>query len=148
MKRLLFIFSLIICLLSVPITGFAAPTAEEQQEYEDAIADNLKDMLKGSIALDKISAENKTYLLNWLNAETKPEEAEKLVDQILTLQAEQEKDQESMDPYTKAKKACDEKLNADGANAALENIIRIQEDRVSDQKELHKLWKKVDQLLK
>lgn len=148
MKRLLFIFSLMICLLSVPITGFAAPTEEEQQEYEDAIADNLKDMLKGSIALDKINADNKASLLNWLNAETKPEEAEKLVGQILALQTEQEKEQESMDPYTKAKKACDDKLNADGANAALENIIRIQKDRVSDQEELQKLWKKVNQLLK
>lgn len=148
MKRLLFIFSLMLCLLSVPITGFAAPTEEEQQEYENAIEDNLKDMLKGSIALDKINAENKTSLLNWLNAETKPEEAEKLVEQIFKLQAEQEKEQESMDPYTKAKKACDDKLNADGANAALENIIRIQKDRVSDQEELQKLWKKVNQLLK
>lgn len=148
MKRVLFIFSLIICLLSVPMTGFAAPTEEEQQKYEEAIADNLKDMLKGSIALDKISAENNTSLLNWMNAETKPEEARKLVEQIQTLQAEQEKDQESMDPYTKAKKACDDKLNADGANAALENIIRIQKDRISDQEELQKLWKKVDQLLK
>lgn len=148
MKKLLFIFSLVICLLSVPITGFAAPTEEEQQKYEEAIADNLKDMLKGSIALDKICAENNTSLLNWMNAETKPEEAKKLVEQIQELQKEQEKDQESMDPYTKAKKACDEKLNADGANAALENIIRIQKDRVSDQEELQKLWKKVDQLLK
>ena len=54
----------------------------------------------------------------------------------------------SMDPYTKAKKTCDEKLNADGANAALENIIRIQKDRLSDQKELQALWAKVDKLLK
>ena len=48
-----------------------------------------------------------------------------------------------MNPYLEAKKTCDEKLNADGANAALENIIRIQRDRLSDQKELAKLWKKV-----
>ena len=37
---------------------------------------------------------------------------------------------------------------ADGANAALENIIRIQKDRLSDQKELQALWAKVDKLLK
>ena len=143
MKRMIFIFSLLICLLSVPLTGFAAPTEEEQQKYEDAVADNLKAMLKGSIALDKIDAENKTSLLNWLNAESKPEEAKKLVEKIEKLQAEQEKDQESMEPYEKAKKACDKKLNAEGANAALENIIRIQEDRISDQEELRKLWKDV-----
>lgn len=148
MKRLLFILSLVICLLSVPMTGFAAPTEEEQQKYEDAISANLKDMLKGSIALDKISAENKTYRLNWLNAENRTEEAKKLVDKIEALEKEQEKDQESMDPYNKAKKACDVKLNADGANAALENIIRIQKDRISDQEELQKLWKQVDRLLK
>ena len=53
-----------------------------------------------------------------------------------------------MYPYTKAKKACDEKMNADGANAALENIIRIQEDRIEDQKELSKLWDQVEKLLK
>ena len=45
-------------------------------------------------------------------------------------------------------RTCDEKLNADGANAALENIIRIQKDRLSDQKELQALWAKVDKLLK
>ena len=70
------------------------------------------------------------------------------MDKIQKLQAEQEEDQESMDPYTKAKKSCDAKLNADGANAALENIIRIQKDRLSDQKELQALWAKVDKLLK
>ena len=148
MKRILFIFSLLLCLLSVPVTGFAAETDEEQVKYEDATADNMKEMLKGSIALDKISAENKESLLNWLEAENKPEEAKKLVDKIQKLQAEQEEDQESMDPYTKAKKSCDAKLNADGANAALENIIRIQKDRLSDQKELQALWAKVDKLLK
>lgn len=117
MKRILFIFSLLLCLLSVPVTGFAAETDEEQVKYEDATADNMKEMLKGSIALDKISAENKESLLNWLEAENKPEEAKKLVDKIQKLQEDQEKDQESMDPYTKAKKTCDKKLNAEGANA-------------------------------
>lgn len=132
MKRIFFIFSLLLCLLSVPVTGFAAETDEEQVKYEDAAADNMKEMLKGSIALDKISAENKESLLNWLEAENKPEEAKKLVDKIQKLQEDQEKDQESMDPYTKAKKTCDKKLNAEGANAALENIIRIQKDRLED----------------
>ena len=117
MKRIFFIFSLLLCLLSVPVTGFAAETDEEQVKYEDATADNMKEMLKGSIALDKISAENKESLLNWLEAENKPEEAKKLVDKIQKLQEDQEKDQESMDPYTKAKKTCDKKLNAEGANA-------------------------------
>lgn len=148
MKRLLFIFSLVLCLFSVPLTGFAAPTEEEQQKYEEAIADNMKDMLKGSIALDKINAENKTSLLNWLDAEAPSEDAKKTVEKILKLQEEQEKEQESLDPYTKAKKACDEKLNADGANAALENIIRIQKDRIEDQEEIKELWKKVNELLK
>lgn len=144
MKRIFFIFSLLLCLLSVPVTGFAAETDEEQVKYEDATADNMKEMLKGSIALDKISAENKESLLNWLEAENKPEEAKKLVDKIQKLQ----EDQESMDPYTKAKKTCDKKLNAEGANAALENIIRIQKDRLEDQEEVKKLWKDVEKLLK
>mgnify|MGYP007055756418 CR=1 FL=1 len=82
------IFSLLLCLLSVPVTGFAAETDEEQVKYEDATADNMKEMLKGSIALDKISAENKESLLNWLEAENKPEEAKKLVDKIQKLQDE------------------------------------------------------------
>ena len=148
MKRIFFIFSLLLCLLSVPVTGFAAETDEEQVKYEDATADNMKEMLKGSIALDKISAENKESLLNWLEAENKPEEAKKLVDKIQKLQEDQEKDQESMDPYTKAKKTCDKKLNAEGANAALENIIRIEKDRLEDQEEVKKLWKDVEKLLK
>ena len=147
MKKLLFILSLAICLLSVPLTGMAAQT-EEQQEYEEAITDNLKEMLKGSIALDKISAENKSYQLKWLEAEQKPEDAKTIAEKIKALESEQKKEQESMDPYNKAIKSCEKKLNADGANAALENVIRIQKDRIEDQEELLKLWKKIDRLLK
>ena len=44
MKRILFIFSLLLCLLSVPVTGFAAETDEEQVKYEDATADNMKEI--------------------------------------------------------------------------------------------------------
>ena len=99
MKKFMFIFSLVICLLCVPMTGFAAPTEEEKMQYEDAIADNWKEMLKGSISLDKGNAEIKTYLLNWLDAEKQPREARKIVTQIEKLQEEQAKKQESMDPY-------------------------------------------------
>ena len=147
MKKLLFVLSLAICLLSVPLTGMAAQT-EEQQEYEEALTDNLKEMLKGSIALDKISAENKSYQLKWLEAEQKPEDAKTIAEKIKALESEQKKEQESMDPYNKAIKSCEKKLNADGANAALENVIRIQKDRIEDQEELLKLWKKIDRLLK
>ena len=147
MKKLLFVLSLAICLLSVPLTGMAAQT-EEQQEYEEAITDNLKEMLKGSIALDKISAENKSYQLKWLEAEQKPEDAKTIAEKIKALESEQKKEQESMDPYNKAIKSCEKKLNAAGSNAALENVIRIQKDRIEDQEELLKLWKKIDRLLK
>ena len=148
MKKFMFIFSLVICLLCVPMTGFAAPTEEEKMQYEDAIADNWKEMLKGSISLDKGNAEIKTYLLNWLDAEKQPREARKIVTQIEKLQEEQAKKQESMDPYLQAKKICDEKLNADGANAALKNSVRIQKNRIKDQEEVLALWKKVDEILK
>lgn len=147
MKKLLFIFSLAICLLCVPMTGFAAPTEEEKTQYEEAIADKWIEMLKGSIVLDKSSAENKTYQVAWLEAEEQPKEAKKIVEKIEKLEAEQAEKQESMDPYLQAKKTCDEKCNADGANAALENIIRIQKDRLKDQEELTKLWKQVAELL-
>ena len=33
MKRIFFIFSLLLCLLSVPVTGFAAETDEEQVKF-------------------------------------------------------------------------------------------------------------------
>lgn len=143
MKRFIFMLSLLICLFCVPLTGFAASTETEKQQYEDAISEKWTEMLKGSIELDKINAENKTSLLTWLDSAKKPEEAKKTVEKIRTLEAEQAKDQENMNPYLEAKKICDEKLNADGANAALENIIRIQKDRLADQQELAKLWKKV-----
>lgn len=148
MKRWIFLFSLMLCLFGMSMTSFAGPTKEEKQKYEDAIAANWKEMLKGSIALDKGNAANKTYLLNWLEAEKQPDDAKKIVAQIEKRQAEQEKKQESMEPYLKAKKTCDEKLNADGANAALENIIRIQKNRLKDQAELTELWKKVEKLMK
>ena len=46
MKRIFFIFSLLLCLLSVPVTGFAAETDEEQVKYEDATADNMKEQYR------------------------------------------------------------------------------------------------------
>ena len=132
MKRILFIFSLLLCLLSVPVTGFAAETDEEQAKYEDATADNMKEMLKGSIALDKISAENKESLLNWLEAENKPEEAKKLVDKIQKLQEDQEKDQESMDPYTErpAGGAGRGKKALEGRGKAAEKVARDRTERI------------------
>ena len=145
MKRILFLFGLL-GLAGMPLTAFA-DNKTAKQTYETAISDNWKTMLKNSIALDTINAENNTHLLNWQDVKNPSDEAVKPVEKIRKLQAEQEEDQESMDPYTKAKKTCDEKLNADGANAALENI-RIQKDRLSDQKELQALWAKVDKLLK
>ncbi len=132
----------------MPVTGFAKTVdADKQQEYDDAIAKNYKEMLKTSIELDTINAENNSSLLAWQDVEDPSDEAKALVNQILELKDEQEKAQESLDPYTKAKKSCDSKLNADGANAALENIIRIQKDRIADQKELQALWKKVEKLI-
>lgn len=147
MKKMMFLFSLLMCLFCAPLTGFAAPTESEKQQYEEAIADKYKEMLKGSIALTQAELTNKTYLLKWLEAEKQPEEAKKLVTQIENLEKEQVKKLESMDPYQKAKSSCDEKCNADGANAALDNLIRIQKDRLKNQEELTKLWKKVDEYL-
>ena len=148
MKKLVFMISLVFSLLGMTLIGFAAPTEAEKQKYGEAIEINLTEMLKGSIALDKGSADNKTYFLNWLLAENQPKEAKKIVEKIEKLEAEQAKDRESMDPYLQAKKICDEKLNAEAANAALENIIRIQKDWLKDQEEIRALWKKVDQILK
>ena len=147
MKRLLFLFSLLVCLAGMPVTAFA-DNKTAKQTYETAISDNWKTMLKNSITLDTINAENNTHLLNWQDVKNPSDEAVKLVEKIQKLQTEQEEDQESMDPYTKAKKTCDKKLNAEGANAALENIIRIQKDRLEDQEEVKKLWKDVEKLLK
>lgn len=148
MKKLMFIISLVFCLFCVPMTGFAAPTEEEKLQYEEAISEKYIEMLKGSIALDKSNAENTTYLVTWLEAAKQPKEAKKIVAKIEKLEIEQAKKAESMDPYLQAKKTCDEKCNADGANAALDNIIRIQKDRLKDQEELTKLWKQVVELLK
>ena len=148
MKRWIFLFSLMACLVCTPFTGLANDTDAAQQKYEEGISENWKEMLKGSIRLDTLNAENNTHLLWWQDVENPSKEAAALVEQIEALMEQQEEDQESMDPYTKAKKACDEKMNADGANAALENIIRIQQDRIEDQEELAKLWEKVDGLVK
>ena len=147
MKKILFLFGLLVCLAGMPLTAFA-DNKTAKQTYETAISDNWKTMLKNSIALDTINAENNTHLLEWQDVKNPSDEAVKLVDKIQKLQEDQEKDQESMDPYTKAKKTCDKKLNAEGANAALENIIRIQKGRLEDQEEVKKLWKDVEKLLK
>lgn len=148
MKKLMFIVSLVFCLFCTPLVGLANPTEEEKAKYEEAISEKYIEMLKGSIALDKSNAELTTYLVTWLEAPKQPKEAKKLVEKIDTLKAEQAKNAESMDPYLQAKKTCDEKCNAEGANAALENIIRIQKNRLKDQEEIAKIWKQVVELLK
>ena len=148
MKKLMFIVSFVFCLLCTPIVGLANPTEEEKVKYEEAISEKYIEMLKGSIALDKSNAELTTYLVTWLEAEKQPKEAKKIIKKIDTLKAEQAKKAESMDPYLLAKKTCDEKCNAEGANAALENIIRIQNNKLKDQEALAKLWKQIMELLK
>ena len=148
MKKLMFIVSLLFCLFCTPLVGLANPTEEDKVKYEEAISEKYIEMLKGSIALDKSNAELTTYLVTWLEAEKQPKEAKKIIKKIDTLKAEQAKKAESMDPYLLAKKTCDEKCNAEGANAALENIIRIQNNKLKDQEALAKLWKQVMELLK
>ena len=148
MKRLMFIVSFVFCLLCTPLVGLANPTEEDKVKYEEAISEKYIEMLKGSIALDKSNAELTTYLVTWLEAEKQPKEAKKIIKKIDTLKAEQAKKEESMDPYLLAKKTCDEKCNAEGANAALENIIRIQSNKLKDQEALAKLWKQIMELLK
>ena len=148
MKKLMFIVSFVFCLLCTPIVGLANPTEEEKVKYEEAISEKYIEMLKGSIALDKSNAELTTYLVTWLEAEKQPREAKKIIKKIDALKAEQAKKAESLDPYLLAKKTCDEKCNAEGANAALENIIRIQNNKLKDQEALAKLWKQIMELLK
>ena len=148
MKRLMFIVSFVFCLLCTPLVGLANPTEEEKVKYEEAISENYIEMVKGSIALDKSNAELTTYLVTWLEAEKQPREAKKIIKTIDALKAEQAKKAESLDPYLLAKKTCDEKCNAEGANAALENIIRIQNNKLKDQEALAKLWKQIMELLK
>lgn len=79
MKKVLLIFNIIICLFCMPLTSFANNTDEEQakQEYEDAISENWKEMLEVSIQLDILSAENKSYHLNWMALEETSEESKK-----------------------------------------------------------------------
>ena len=100
MKKLLFLIALFACLLGMSVTGFAKTDEDDaaKEAYETEIADNWKATLKNSIALDKINAENKTNLLTWQDVENPPEEAKKLVAELLELQKKQEKEQESMDP--------------------------------------------------
>ena len=65
MKRWIFLFSLMACLVCTPFTGLANDTDAAQQKYEEAISENWKEMLKGSIRLDTLNAENNTHLLWW-----------------------------------------------------------------------------------
>ena len=56
MKRILFLFGLLVCLAGMPLTAFA-DNKTAKQTYETAISDNWKTMLKNSIALDTINAD-------------------------------------------------------------------------------------------
>ena len=48
MKRILFLFGLLVCLAGMPLTAFA-DNKTAKQTYETAISDNWKTMLKNSI---------------------------------------------------------------------------------------------------
>ena len=73
MKRILFLFGLLVCLAGMPLTAFA-DNKTAKQTYETAISDNWKTMLKNSIALDTINAENNTHLLNWQDVKNPSDE--------------------------------------------------------------------------
>ena len=49
MKRILFLFGLLVCLAGMPLTAFA-DNKTAKQTYETAISDNWKTMLKNSDA--------------------------------------------------------------------------------------------------
>ena len=94
MKRWIFLFSLMACLVCTPFTGLANDTDAAQQKYEEAISENWKEMLKGSIRLDTLNAENNTHLLWWQDVENPSKEAAALVEQIEALMEQQEEDQQ------------------------------------------------------
>lgn len=142
MKRIIFICCLLMSLLCLPLTGFAAGT---EKEYEEAVVENWKKVLKNEIALDTLSVENNTSFLSWLDAESSTSEIDKQIEKIRTLAEELAEKEESLKPYIQATKACEEKLNSDGANTALENILLIQEKMLKDANEIKELWKKVDE---
>ena len=76
MKKILFLFGLLVCLAGMPLTAFA-DNKTAKQTYETAISDNWKTMLKNSIALDTINAENNTHLLEWQDVKNPSDEAGK-----------------------------------------------------------------------
>ena len=86
MKRILFLFGLLVCLAGMPLTAFA-DNKTAKQTYETAISDNWKTMLKNSIALDTINAENNTHLLNWQDVKNPSDEAVTPGEKIRKLQA-------------------------------------------------------------
>ena len=61
MKKILFLFGLLVCLAGMPLTAFA-DNKTAKQTYETAISDNWKTMLKNSIALDTINADRKSVV--------------------------------------------------------------------------------------
>lgn len=153
MKRFMFSCLLAASLFCLPMTAFAAEKTkkEARQEYQEAIADTKTKMQENSIALDEINAKNKTYRLEWQQARADgkaTDGAKELVAKIRELQAELKENQDSTAPYREAKKACAAELNADGANAAMENIIQIQEFKLEKKEEINKLWKKVHDAVK
>lgn len=150
MKRFLFLCFLTACLFSLPVTAYAAEKKTAREEYQEAVSDTKKTMLENSIALDELNASTKTYRLKWQEAKTAgdvPEEAKTLVKKIQELRKEFQEENESMEPYREAKKACSQALNSEGAIAAMENIIRIQEYRLDKKAEINKLWKQVCDLV-
>lgn len=153
MKRILFLCSLIMCLFCFPAAAFAAEKTEEsaKEAYEKAVASTEETLMENKIVLSELNASITGYRLVYKEAKLQgeaPEKAKELLKEIKALREEFQENNESMEPYREAKKACRQAKNADGAIAAMENMIRIQEYRIEKKTEINKLWKQVADLVK
>lgn len=153
MKRLLFLSCLLACLVCFHGSVLAAEKTEKsaREIFQEEVAGTKKVMMENSIALDELNASTKTYRLLWMEAKAAgeiPAEAKELVKKIRELRTEFTENNESTEPYQEAKKACAQEKNAEGAIAAMENIIRIQEYRLEKKGEINALWKQVAGLVK
>lgn len=153
MKRIIFLCSLVICLLCFPAAAFADEKTggSAKEAYEKALMPTEKTMMENKIILSELNTSTTEYRLAYKEAKAEgevPEAAKELLKEIKTIREDFQENNESTEPYREARKTCRQAKNADGAIAATDNIIRIQEYRIEKKTEINKLWKQVADLIK
>lgn len=128
----------------------AGNTEARETRCREAVSEEEKEILKNRMEMERLNISDISCRLLWIEAREQgkvPEKAQELAEEIRMLKKEFSENTESMEPYREARRACLEAGNTEGAKAAMENIICIQEERLEKKRQISRLWLEIAELV-